>query len=146
MSDTELVSLDPRGRKPSRQRHAGAVSEAEDKFARVLPDIADHILSLAIGTDEQKCAQHGHIFQCPDCDKKAKPIPKNFQALIYVMNRIAGSPAIKGEQQVNMAFVQKAAKAVAMLFNDVNELADPDERARKFAIGITQLYALMEME
>jgi hypothetical protein len=140
------VPFDSRGRKPSRERHATAIQEAEGKFARNLPDIADDLLDMAMGRREQVCSEHRLPFQCPDCDEVAGPIPTNFQAMKYVMDRIAGTPSPRGEAQVNLAFVAKVAKAVARVFNQVNSNPDPNERARQFAVGITELWATIERD
>lgn len=145
---------------PNRERHATAIQEAERKFADKLPEIAEMMLELALGTKPEKCPIHHVELTCPElvqtkrpsasedaeyrpCTTVSKGVPANQTAMTYVLNRIAGTPAPTGDKQLNMEFVRKIAKHVADVFSSVNYIDDPDERARNFASGIAQMWLLI---
>lgn len=144
MPENNPVPLHP-GRKPARERHAGSIKEAEAKIADRLPEMADLLLEMALGTKPEKCPAHHFVLQCthPDCLYASKGAPANERMLIYAMNRVAGTPTIAGEKQVNMEFVRLIAKEVANVFKEVNELETKEERAQQFAMGITRMWVTL---
>lgn len=161
LADSDPVA-NPRGagRIPNRERHATAIQEAERKFADKLPEVAELMLELALGTKPEKCPAHHVELACPKtvwvqrpsatsegverpCDYKSRGVAANQNAMVYVLNRIAGTPAPSGDKQLSMEFVRKIAKHVADVFSSVNYMDDPEERARNFASGIAQMWLLI---
>lgn len=142
MPESDPVPLRTVGRKPARERHATAIKEAEGKIADRLPEMAEMVLEMALGRKPEKCPAHHYILQCtdPDCLYASKGSPANERMLIYAMNRVAGTPTIAGEKQVNMEFVRILAKEVASVFKEANELETKEQRAQHFAMGITRMW------
>jgi hypothetical protein len=153
------------GRKPKSERHATAIQEAEGKFADKLPLIADMALDMAMGTKPETCPIHkATVMTCPHedpvmwvdeegvmristettrCDIESKGFPANERMMVYVMNRVAGIPTVRGERQVQLEFVRKVTKHIADLFKSINDYPSPEERANNFAMGIAQLWVLI---
>lgn len=130
------------GRKPARERHATAIKEAEARLADRLPEMADLVLEMALGTKPERCPAHHYILQCTaeECQYTSKGFPASERMLVYAMNRIAGAPTVAGEKQVNLEFVRLIAKGVSSVFREVNVLESPEDRAQQFAMGIAQMW------
>jgi hypothetical protein len=77
------------------------------------------------------------------CGNESAGFPANERMVQYVMNRIAGTPTPAGKKQVSLEFVRQVTKHIADVFKEVNKSADPEERARNFAMGISQLWVLV---
>jgi len=140
--------LEKRGRKPNSERHDTQIQEAEGKFARKLPEIADNMLDMAMGRVIPRCPIHRQKYTCPDvdCNNNAPGVPENWTAMKYIMDRIAGSPTPKNQEVIQTNFVQKVAMAIAKLFNEVNAIQDESDRARQFAVGLSGLLAVVTTE
>lgn len=160
MSDLMALPASKPGRKPKSERHATAIQIAEGKFADSLPEVADLALQLALGTKPEVCPAHHVVLRCPEdkvvrfpdddgpgevqhCSYESKGHPANERMITYVMNRIAGTPTPAGQKQISLDFVRKVTRHIADVFNTVNVMESPDERARNFAMGVAQLWVLI---
>lgn len=136
------------GRKPAVERHAGVIVETEKKLAEHLPEVADEILRLALGSAPERCPTHDEVLACPYedeetgeiCGQESQARRANEKMLVYVFNRIAGVPTVAGEKQVNMEFVRELARHVGEVFRAVNQLPTPEERSHEFAVGLSQMF------
>lgn len=144
MTNETALSATGVGRKPARERHAGAVREAESKLAGRLPEMADAVIEMALGRTPERCPAHHWILKCEDegCDYRSLGGVKNERMLIYAMNRVSGAPSVAGERQVSMEFIRRITRHIAQVFREINVIPDPEERARQFVIGVTQIWML----
>lgn len=174
MVETAVSNLDTgievrRGRPANREKHREVVRLSEEKLAENLPALTDAALELALGRKAEICRYHHLPLRCPhgeeievddvntkgepivvmatvlDCGESSKPAPANEKMLMYAIDRVSGRPALAdSDRQLQADFIRKTGRYVADVFLRANQLESADERAKEFAVGMSNLWTLVD--
>lgn len=169
---TEIAAVEKRvGRPKNREKHAEVVRLSEEKIIERFEEITDAALEMALGRTPEICPYHHGPLRCSHGeevevelgpDKKGEPVyamatvldcaavsrgfPRNEKMLVYAIDRIAGRPAVAGaERQLQADFIRKVGRYVAQIFNEANGKETPEERAREFAVGMANIWNMVEV-
>ncbi len=142
---TAVVESNSVGRPRKAMKHAGAISEAEERISDRLPELADNALESALGRKPEVCRFHHGTLECPkeSCNEKSKGGIADPQMVKYLLNRIMGNPGQSIDRQINLEFITKVTSHITDVFHESNQHDDPQERANVFAQGVSQLWALI---
>lgn len=128
------------GRKPEVCPYHHSVLQCTHTTTRTREKQRPEPTALALVEPEQEPELEEYEYQCPHTSQA-----RNGDAAMmrYLIDRVAGRSPIAGERQIKLDFVRRVASHVVSLFQEINSIADPEDRAQQFADGMTQMWNVL---
>lgn len=126
------------GRKPEVCPYHHGVLQCTHTTTRLREKSRPEATGLVLVEEEPEFEEYQDV--CPHTSQARGGDPAMMR---YLIDRVAGRAPIAGERQIKLDFVRRVASHVVSLFQDVNLLSDPEERAQQFADGMTQMWSTL---
>lgn len=173
---TNGTAVPKRGRPSNRQRNIEAVAAGEAIIIEQFEEMIETGMEIALGRKPEVCPYHHEVLSCAHvtkqmrrkqageddefdplaldtweeyedtCGHQSKARSGDAAMLRYMIDRVAGRAAQAGEKQIKIDFVRRVANHVTVVFQQVNDIVDPEDRAHAFAEGVQKMWLVMSEE